>query len=365
MTITLDSDWIAGTRVYKAVDGVVVIANTYVAGVDLRSVEVVIKTDGDRDITLRLEFSVLACDKGELPGEERKGCFRCSRFSYTFHASEEMCKECEDNAVCDGTTVLVPEEGYWHSSPFSPFMLRCLLAEACSFGSRKESLIDYYNNSTFILGQLLSGDSDFGLDNYKQCASGYEGVICGSCAAGYGHNADGSCSKCSLSLPTSQFLTILIAFILFAVVAVKTVLTLNGMRTEAVFEQEQRKRDVISVLVQKNDKPLSTIQGQDRHPRVISSPPNAEPSLAQSMHTCTASGSAPEIVEEAASENSQTDAVATRPPLKRAERVTDLERSGNLPRLLSSDMMKASTALSDTFNVSTLMSSTRLIAFHF
>ncbi|KAG2441113.1 hypothetical protein HXX76_003965 [Chlamydomonas incerta] len=42
------------------------------------------------------------------------------------------CLECPENAICTGGRVVVPEPGYWHSSAFSLYMVRCPNAAACS-----------------------------------------------------------------------------------------------------------------------------------------------------------------------------------------------------------------------------------------
>ncbi|KAG2426287.1 hypothetical protein HXX76_013044 [Chlamydomonas incerta] len=46
-------------------------------------------------------------------------------------AAKAVCEPCPDHAVCPGGRVVVPEPGYWHSSPTSLYMIRCPNADAC------------------------------------------------------------------------------------------------------------------------------------------------------------------------------------------------------------------------------------------
>lgn len=54
--------------------------------------------------------------------------------------SNLSCFACPNNAICDGSYFMYPIETYWHSSPFSPLMHRCLYNQACQFENRKSDL---------------------------------------------------------------------------------------------------------------------------------------------------------------------------------------------------------------------------------
>eukprot|EP00198_Chlamydomonas_reinhardtii_P001870 XP_001691206.1 predicted protein [Chlamydomonas reinhardtii] len=47
------------------------------------------------------------------------------------HAAQAVCARCPDHGVCPGGRVVVPEPGYWHSSPTSLYMIRCPNKAAC------------------------------------------------------------------------------------------------------------------------------------------------------------------------------------------------------------------------------------------
>lgn len=46
-------------------------------------------------------------------------------------AAEGGCRKCPDHAACPGGAALLPRLGWWHSSPASPQMHKCVYADAC------------------------------------------------------------------------------------------------------------------------------------------------------------------------------------------------------------------------------------------
>ena len=360
----LDSALISGKRQYTAHEGKVVIDNTFVAGVGVNDTKLVFRPEDKRKFSANLTFSIRPCEKGELPSEEEKRCVRCPRFSYTLEANEAGCKECEDHAVCDGTAALVPEEGYWHLHPFSPFMIRCLHRDACSFTNRTEALAEFYRDGAQML-ELLDGlkapnctsletrnhtqSVDFG--DYTQCADGYEGPACGSCASRYGHNADGSCSECKLSKGKTRLFTVLLSLVLLGVVTVKLVLTVNDMRAQAEFESKEQRAEAVSLLAQEHVRLLEPETSRRR----IANGANSGHATLQGRTSTRESHLLSQIAEEEAQplREHQSNNCVPPPSLERAEPVRDPEKSEEGPNERSFDMMNASTALADTFNVST------------
>ena len=60
------------------------------------------------------------------------------------------CRHREEFPFCNEITGLIPVEGYWHSTPYSPLMRRCPVKEACSSVHRTEKLLEYYNDYNTI-----------------------------------------------------------------------------------------------------------------------------------------------------------------------------------------------------------------------
>ncbi|KAG2488304.1 hypothetical protein HYH03_013154 [Edaphochlamys debaryana] len=49
-------------------------------------------------------------------------------------SGDSKCKNCPENAICNGGANLIPATGFWHSSPNSTKMHACIQADACDFG---------------------------------------------------------------------------------------------------------------------------------------------------------------------------------------------------------------------------------------
>jgi len=74
-------------------------------------------------------------------------CVPCPINFYTFEIGPPDCNKCLENAECQGTTLLLANEGYWRSDLYSENLVVCL-QNGC-------------------LGGLES-----------ECAEGYEGRLC-------------------------------------------------------------------------------------------------------------------------------------------------------------------------------------------
>lgn len=80
-------------------------------------------------------------------------CACCEPSTFDLEGGDSPCLDCPDNAVCPGGSVILPMEGFWHSSSRSVQMHRCPLhTTACGPGGT--------------------------------CQAGYRGNLCGACEQG-------------------------------------------------------------------------------------------------------------------------------------------------------------------------------------
>ena len=191
LRLTLVSNNIVGDLRYTAVEGVAVINNTMAWGVGISS-NVTIESESNPGVRLVLSFSTRECRPGERQQDET--CKSCPSEQYGFDPSLD-CRGCEDNAKCAGGAALVPSDGYWHSSPFSPCIHKCVHPDACSYPGRERVLTEFYENPSRVDENLEAveeyvrrGSPMPTFPEYPQCAEGYEGILCGSCQYGYGHS---------------------------------------------------------------------------------------------------------------------------------------------------------------------------------
>ena len=173
--------------------------NTLGIGIGSTS-EIIFRSGG---LKTNLTFSTRECFPGEI--EASNECQLCQTDQYSFNTSS-ICSDCENRAKCSGGSSLVPIDGYWHSTPFSPQFHECIIKEACKRTDRETVLRAYYEDNDKISAEIatlnayISNDGGTtqrpSYDDYIQCSDGYSGILCGSCEAGYGHSAGGECIKC-------------------------------------------------------------------------------------------------------------------------------------------------------------------------
>eukprot|EP00210_Caulerpa_lentillifera_P004308 g4111.t1 len=234
LDLTLSSQNVIGDLRYTAINGTVNISNTSAWGVNVPSAKLIIHSTQNESIRVEVNFSTRACAIGQYFHDTL--CSMCPPDQYGFNASEMSCTSCEINAVCEGGAALVPIDGYWHSTPFSPQFHSCFLPKACTYENRDKNLTHFYAD-TDQLQELLNQLDQYIEDNeelpdfsaYKQCDDGYEGVLCGSCEEGYGRAINGECSKCpkreiSITLGVISFITA------FAIVGVNAAITIFSSR---------------------------------------------------------------------------------------------------------------------------------------
>ncbi|GMH36924.1 hypothetical protein BSKO_04797 [Bryopsis sp. KO-2023] len=203
MKVTARSENVAGQLVSTAVGGVVTFDSLTVTA-DPGTYNLTFAAEGLPLITT--EFSIRGCMVGEFNVTDKKICTNCST---GFYGLDPMvpCQQCDEKAMCSGGPVIVPVDGWWHSTPFSPLIHECLTEEACAFDGRSNLLSSFYLDRP----NLDPSNDTVKNDAYPQCNDGYMGVLCGSCSLGYGHFAGGECVKCNKSKRLTALFIFLVA----------------------------------------------------------------------------------------------------------------------------------------------------------
>ena len=216
VVLALSSD-ILGEQTYRAKNGTINVNQTKGVGVNQTSViEFRYQKSDGKLLSAKLDFTTRECLPGEVKMET--SCAPCPDDQYAFDPSS-ICLDCEKHAKCPGGSVLVPEDGHWHSTPYSPQFHECFIQGACVYENRGETLAKYHKNLTRVLEDLEELNAYVAkegthpvYDDYRQCADGYTGILCGACDAGYGRMDDGKCRRC---LGNTRFaVTSLLSFLL-------------------------------------------------------------------------------------------------------------------------------------------------------
>lgn len=94
-----------------------------------------------------------------VPGEVKQishlfGCIQCTSGLYSFNPENTTCDPCPERANCSAAISengvmlrhpLVPKDGYWHSTPFSTQIQKCLSEDACTYLGRTSTLQSFQN----------------------------------------------------------------------------------------------------------------------------------------------------------------------------------------------------------------------------
>lgn len=85
------------------------------------------KIGGQQSVKVRLP----TCQWGQATNIV--GCYNCSYPLFTFSSPSKakLCSECPANSVNCSGTMLLPDNGYWHSGPLSTRMIKCPRRKAC------------------------------------------------------------------------------------------------------------------------------------------------------------------------------------------------------------------------------------------
>ncbi|KAG2429161.1 hypothetical protein HYH02_014096 [Chlamydomonas schloesseri] len=175
-----------------------------------------------------LAVVVRRCWVGEVE-KEADLCVPCAAGTFSFAPDNATCDACPEHAECapnstvaDSGFIVLHEDGYWRSSPFSPQVLECPNSDACTYdgnasvaavpwvnGSRQEVLLAALHQINARGPTAVSPNASAGalaLWRQVQCSEGYTGNVCGGCLSGYGITGDATCSKCpNKSLNTLYF----------------------------------------------------------------------------------------------------------------------------------------------------------------
>jgi hypothetical protein len=74
---------------------------------------------------------VRPCEAGELNLTDRSVCLRCPAGQFGLDPTQPACSNCPAHATCPGGAALLPQTGYWLSSPRSMEVHKCLQPSAC------------------------------------------------------------------------------------------------------------------------------------------------------------------------------------------------------------------------------------------
>ena len=91
-------------------------------------------------------------------------CKPCPALTYGLDPSYNACNACPNNSDCTGRDAIIPLAGHWHSHPYSTQIHFCPRQGVCNYAGT--------------------------------CAEGYEGMVCGSCAEGFGSYGPFRCGSC-------------------------------------------------------------------------------------------------------------------------------------------------------------------------
>lgn len=107
-------------------------------------------------------LSIRHCYIGEHNITEGKICSACQPGFYGFDPAIP-CQACKIQANCSGGASLVPKNGYWHSTPFSPQFHECLVRTACTYEGREADLANALTSS------MKPSTTIYTNDIYPQC----------------------------------------------------------------------------------------------------------------------------------------------------------------------------------------------------
>jgi hypothetical protein len=169
----------------------------------LRSPDLMIET------SLYLKVFLRDCVIGEK--ESNGKCITCPAETYSLDPMSGTCLACPKEAECYGESQITPKKGYWRVSSYSDRFFECPYSKAC-IGSRNTSNV------------TPTGE----------CARGYMGNLCATCARNYSKSASETCEECG-NITENAFKLTGIILMIAAVFAVTVKFTLKSAHnTEAL-----------------------------------------------------------------------------------------------------------------------------------
>ena len=200
--------------------------------------------DNSRDVTdidpLIITVHVRNCTIGEVPVGKTKICNNCSTSAYNFDPEAEECQPCPKNGNCT-TRVVIPNAGYWHATPCSVNISRCLTSYACKFDNRLERLTNLTRNmknctvntttiEEYQQKQCVEARDQSHIRSAEPCSliQGHTGPLCGACNTSYGSSLSSGCEKC----PTT-FGNVMIICVAAVILLVLSGFTIRGTLSTA------------------------------------------------------------------------------------------------------------------------------------
>lgn len=119
-----------------------------------------------------LQVNLRECVIGEEYREEATFCILCDIFEYNFNPMTQTCSDCPENANCGGNAI-EPNDGYWHISPCSPYINKCIAEVACRKDSRDYELYIFSQNLT----SCNLSESDYEYYGGLQCQKVSEDIV--------------------------------------------------------------------------------------------------------------------------------------------------------------------------------------------
>ena len=93
--------------------------------------------------SFEITVEVKPCEMGEVSSGNGTFCESCNVASYNVSPEKDMeCHPCPENGNCT-SQVILPDRGYWHQTPCSERVQRCLTAEACKRYNREDALLEH------------------------------------------------------------------------------------------------------------------------------------------------------------------------------------------------------------------------------
>jgi hypothetical protein len=134
--------------------------------------------------------STYICGVGQHLSKNYCACCPAHTYSHADRHRNTQCEKCPEFAFCPGADKVLPLAGYWHSSPQSTQIHQCPL-------------------QTVACGE------------HGVCQKGYQGNLCGACAAGFGMRQPLRCGQCmSPQRQLAIYLTLSCLTILFITLTV-------------------------------------------------------------------------------------------------------------------------------------------------
>ena len=101
---------------------------------------VLIEFEGADLERFEITVEVKPCDIGEVPSGNGTFCESCNAVSFNFSPENDAeCRPCPENGDCS-SQIILPNDEYWHASPCSKNVSKCLSADACHNKKRVEKL---------------------------------------------------------------------------------------------------------------------------------------------------------------------------------------------------------------------------------